>query len=328
MLPKKKTGVLLINLGTPDEPTVPAVRRYLKEFLSDRRVVDLPRWLWWLILNGVILRIRPRKVAKLYQAIWQDNESPIRSIANAQRVALESWFQQRGGEQPTIKLAMTYANPSVKSALQSLKEEGCERIIVLPLFPQYSATSTGAAFDAVAKVLLQERNLPEFVFIKNYYQHPLYVEAVKNSIQEYWQKHGRNEHLIFSFHGIPQRYSDLGDPYPEECVGTAERVAKELGLAEDQWTLAYQSRFGREAWLKPYLREMLAEFPKEKGKSIDVVSPAFSADCLETLEELEVQLKAVFLDSGGEGYQYIPALNDRADHIHLLGTLIANAYNE
>ncbi|MBL4865231.1 MAG: ferrochelatase [Pseudomonadales bacterium] len=325
MSQKKKTGVLLLNLGTPDAATVPAVRRYLKEFLWDKRVVDLPRWLWWIVLNGFILRVRPRKVAKLYQSIWKDNDSPIRSISKKQKIALGLWFKERDGDQPIIKNAMTYGNPSVKSTLQSLIAENCERIIVLPLFPQYSATSTGAAFDAVAKALMQERNVPELVFIKNYHQHALYVKALTNTIQESWEKNGRGDHLVMSFHGIPQRYFDLGDPYPDQCAETAELVAKALGLDATQWTLAYQSRFGRAEWVKPYLDEVLEALANKQVKSVDVVSPAFAADCLETLEELNVQLKSVYLQAGGQSYRYIPALNERSDHIHLMGSLISNA---
>jgi len=318
---KKKTGVVLINLGTPDEPTTSAVRRYLKEFLWDTRVVDMPRWLWWFALNVIILTIRPPKVAKFYQSIWKE-DSPIRSILNEQRNRLELWFKQRDKDDLIIKTAMTYGNPAVKLAMESLLTEGCERIIVLPLFPQYSATSTGAAFDAVAKALMQERNLPELVFIKDYYQHPQYVEALKKTIEESWEKNGRGDHLVFSFHGIPQRYFDLGDPYPAQCAKTAESVAKSLNLKDSQWTLAYQSLFGREEWVKPYLANLLKELPSRGIKSLDIISPAFSADCLETLDELNVHLKADFLLAGGEQYRYIPALNIRDDHIELLGSLI------
>lgn len=321
------TAVVLVNLGTPDAPTAKAVRRYLKEFLSDVRVIDLPRPLWWLILNGIILNVRPRKVAKLYQMVW-DEDSPIRQISYAQAKLLQQRLTQTLGERaPLVKVAMTYGNPSLDSVMGELIGQGVSKCLILPMFPQYSATTTAAAFDKLAEVLKKQRNLPTLIFSKDYHVHPQYIAALANSIQRFWQQHEKPQQLIFSFHGIPQRYADLGDPYPNQCRATAASVAKQLQLNDDEWSVAFQSRFGREEWLKPYTDVVLHNLPQQGTKKVHLICPAFAADCLETLEEIAEQGKEMFLESGGEDYQYIPALNDQADHIEMLSMLVNENLN-
>ncbi len=319
---QSSTAVILVNLGTPDAPTAKAVRRYLKEFLSDARVIDLPRALWWLILNGIILNIRPRRVAKLYQSVWE-GDSPIRKISYAQRDLLQLSLKQTLGENaPLVKVAMTYGNPSIQSVINEIIDAGVNRCFVIPVFPQYSATSTAAVFDKLALTLKKQRNLPTLIFLKDYHLHPHYISALTNSIRRFWQLHGKPQQLIFSFHGIPQRYADLGDPYPIQCRATANAVAKQLELSDDEWVVAFQSRFGKAEWLKPYVDVLLHNLPQQGIKKIHVICPAFAADCLETLEEISIQGKEMFLESGGEEYQYIPALNDEPDHIELFNMLV------
>lgn len=319
---QSSTAVILVNLGTPDAPTAKAVRRYLREFLSDARVIDLPRALWWLILNGVILNIRPRRLAKLYQSVWE-GDSPIRKISYAQRDLLQLSLKQTLGETaPLVKVAMTYGNPSIQSVMNEIIDAGVSRCFVIPVFPQYSATSTAAAFDKLVQTLKKQRNLPTLIFLKDYHLHPRYISALTNSIRRFWQIHGKPQQLIFSFHGIPQRYADLGDPYPIQCRATANAVAKQLELNDDEWVVAFQSRFGKAEWLKPYIDVLLHNLPQQGIKKIHVICPAFAADCLETLEEISIQGKEMFLESGGEEYQYIPALNDEPDHIALFNMLV------
>ncbi|MBW8192176.1 ferrochelatase [Neiella marina] len=316
-------GVLLVNLGTPDEPTPKAVRRYLKQFLSDRRVVDLPRVLWWPLLNGIILPTRSPKVAHAYQTIWQD-DSPLRRIGLAQAKSLQEKLEFIVGGEIPVELAMTYGNPSIPAGIEKLQQAGVKRIVVLPLYPQYSATTTGSVLDAVAKALADIRHVPEVRMVHDYYQHPLYINALAGSVKSHWQQHGQADKLLMSFHGIPQRYARLGDPYPTHCEATAKGVADALGLADDQWQLTYQSRFGKEPWLQPYTDETLEQLPKQGVKSLDIMCPAFAADCLETLEEIAVENRDVFMDAGGERYQYIHALNESPCHIKLLAQLVAD----
>jgi len=316
------TGILLANLGTPDAPTSAALRRYLKEFLWDPRVVDFPRPLWWLILNGVILNIRPPRSAKLYQTIWTEEGSPLLAIGRRQSEEVRQALHQRG-LQVEVELAMRYGNPSIARGLEALREKGCERLLVLPLYPQYAAATTASTFDAVAQVFENWRDLPELRFVRDYHVHPGYVGSLANSIREYWDKEGEPEKLLISFHGIPQRYADLGDPYPDECHETARALAEQLGLPDERWQLTFQSRFGREPWLQPYTDKTLEAWGKEGLASVDVVCPGFSADCLETLEEIAITNRELFEESGGGRYRYIPALNDRADHIEALADIAA-----
>ncbi|GAA0572561.1 ferrochelatase [Halomonas salifodinae] len=316
-------GVMLVNLGTPDAPTPQAVRRYLAEFLSDRRVVDAPRWLWWPILHGVILRLRPPRVAKAYASVWTEEGSPLLAIGRRQQRALGERLEAELGEPIPVELAMTYGNPSLVEAGLRLRQAGAERILVLPLYPQFSRSTTAAVFDGLARSLARCPHLPELRFVRDYHDHPAYIGALAASIREHWAAHdGERGKLMFSYHGIPKRYADQGDPYPRHCRRTSELVAEALGLGEDDWQLCYQSRFGREEWLKPYTDETLKAWGGNGVEHVDIISPAFAADCLETLEELEEENRENFLAAGGKTYRYIPALNDRDDHIGLFAELV------
>lgn len=316
----KKTAIILINLGTPDAPTPTAVRRYLQEFLSDTRVIEIPKLIWQVILRLFVLTTRPRRVAHAYDSIWTPDGSPLLAILKKQANELQKLFSHQGIDTPVYP-ATTYGNPSITDSLTRLTEEGFESFVLLPLYPQYSATSTAAAFDKVAKFAMTNRNMPEIHFIKDYHDHPLYIEALARSIQNFWQEHGKADRLLFSFHGIPKPYADKGDPYPEQCRKTAVLVADKLKLMPHEWAISFQSRFGAQEWLKPYTDELLGEWG-QKGVSVQVASPAFSADCLETLEELAVENRENFLESGGQSYAYIPALNTDELHIQLMAELV------
>lgn len=309
-------GVLVVNLGTPDAPTKSAVARYLKEFLSDIRVVDQPRWLWWLILNGIILRFRPRKVAKLYASVW-DSGSPLANYTEALAKKMESLL-----DGIPVEYAMTYGNPSIQSASKRFRALGIKRLVVLPLYPQFSATTTAAAFDALAKQLKPCPDVPEITFIRDYHLDAGYINALAQSVNASIAKTGPSDLLLMSFHGIPQRYHRQGDPYPLECEATANALAEALNLQPEQWKLTYQSRFGREPWLMPYTDKTLESLPKEGIKNIHIICPGFAVDCLETLEEIQVENKEVFEGAGGEGYHYIPCLNDDQAHAEALAALI------
>lgn len=320
--PAAKVGVLLINLGTPDQPTTGALRTYLAEFLSDPRVIEVPRLLWWFILHGIILRVRPRKSAALYRSVWTSEGSPLLSIGRAQQVAV----QHQLGEGYSVKLGMRYGNPSIASALRELQNEGVRKIILLPLYPQYAAPTTGSSFDAVADEIKTWRWVPELHFINNYCDHPLYIQALANSIREHMDNNGVPEKIVFSYHGMPKRYLTAGDPYFCFCQKTTRLVQEQLSLNKSDCITSFQSRFGKEEWLKPYTDETLQNLPKEGIKKIAIVSPAFSADCLETLEELAVENRKLFLEAGGQSYHYIPALNDRPDHIGALVSIITQVH--
>lgn len=315
-----RQGVLLVNLGTPDAPTPEAVKRYLAEFLHDRRVVDLTRWLWCPILHGVILQVRPKRVAKAYAEVWTEQGSPLLAISLQQQSAVKAELQKRGLDLP-VELAMTYGNPAIAKGLQALVDQGVEEVIVLPLYPQYSATTTGAVFDKLAKVIAKRPEFPAISFIRDYYRRDGYLDALAQSVKDHWQTHGKGERLLISFHGIPKRYADNGDPYPQHCHHTAEQLAVRLGLQEGEWLCSFQSRFGREEWLQPYTDKTLEQWGQEIDK-VDVICPAFAADCLETLEEIQVENRDIFCEAGGQSLSYIPALNDREDHIALLADLI------
>ncbi|MHB8745381.1 MAG: ferrochelatase [Gammaproteobacteria bacterium] len=317
------TGVLLSNLGTPDAPTPPALRRYLAEFLSDPRVIETPRWLWWPILHGVILRIRPRRAAHAYGTVWTEQGSPLLAISQRQTRALQAALAQRFKGPVQVALGMRYGNPSLRAGLEALRAAGARRLLVLPLYPQYSATTTASTFDAVAGILKTWRWQPELRFVNNYHADAGYIAAIADSVRAHWLQHGEPERLMFSFHGLPKRYLLAGDPYHCECYATARQVAAQLGLPAERWQLTFQSRFGREEWLKPYCDQTLRAWGKAGVKRVDVVCPGFSADCLETLEEINQQNRAIFLAAGGGAYHYIPALNDSPAHITMLGDLIA-----
>ncbi|GAP76576.1 Ferrochelatase, protoheme ferro-lyase [Pseudoalteromonas sp. SW0106-04] len=314
-------GVLLVNLGTPDAPTSKAVRVYLREFLSDTRVVEIPPAVWFFILNGIILPIRSPKVAKAYASIWQEQGSPLRAITEQQSIALRQHLEQGTGEAIHVDYAMTYGNPSIASRIKDMQARGIDKIAVLPLYPQYSATTTAAVFDKLMAHLKTVRNLPEIRFLKHYYEKPSYINALAQSIADYRAQHGEADKLIFSFHGIPKRCVKKGDPYFEHCQATAQNTATKLGLSDEQWMMTFQSRFGAEEWLKPYTDETLEALPEQGVKTVQVVCPAFAADCLETLEEISVENAEVFKEAGGESLDYIPALNDSEVHIALLAEL-------
>ena len=316
------TGILITNLGTPDEATPSAVKAYLAEFLSDPRIVEAPRLIWWFALHAVILRIRPKPVAKKYQQIWSDEGSPLLIIGNKQKALLQTAIEPHFKGKVKVELAMRYGNPSVKNALRNLKQAGARRILVLPLYPQYSATTTASTFDAIADEFKTWRWMPEFRMVQHYHDHEAYIQALVNSITAFQKKNGVAEKLLFSFHGLPQRYLDQGDPYFCECHKTTRLIAEKMGLKEDQWILAFQSLFGREEWLKPYASNVLKSWAKEGIKSVQVCCPGFSADCLETLEEIKVENRDYFLEAGGEKFEYIPALNDDAEHIGMMEQLI------
>jgi ferrochelatase len=318
------TGVLLVNLGTPDQPDARSVRRYLAEFLWDPRVVEIWRPLWWLILHGVILRIRPRKVAALYRSIWTPEGSPLLVIPRKQCELIAGRLADIAPGRVETVLAMRYGSPSIQDGLEELRNRGARRLLVLPLYPQYSATTTASVFDEVTRVLGNWRWVPGLRFIQHYHDDPAYIAAIASSIREHWDANGKPDKLLISFHGIPRRCLLDGDPYFCEVNKTARLLTDELGLADDQWLLAFQSRFGREEWLNPYVDQTLRDWGKAGIGRVDVVCPGFSADCLETLEEMSVQNRKTFLDSGGREFHYIPALNVRPDHVEALAQLLVS----
>ncbi len=312
------TGVLLVNLGTPDAPTASALRRYLAEFLADTRVIEIPRFIWMLILHGIILRVRPKKSAAKYKTIWMQEGSPLLVISQRQTTAVQTLL----GDRARVKLGMRYGNPSITKALREFQNEGIRKIIVLPLYPQYAAATTGSTFDAVTRELQKWRFVPELHFINSYCDYPLFIDALAASIQEDFNLHGKPEKLLLSYHGMPKRNLDLGDPYYCLCQKTTRLVAEKLGLHKEEYITCFQSRFGYAEWLQPYTDQTLEELAQSGIKDVAIVSPAFSADCLETLEELAVENREAFMHAGGLSYRYIPALNDREDHIQALVNLI------
>jgi ferrochelatase len=313
-----RIGILLINLGTPEAPTASAVRTYLREFLSDPRVVELPRPLWWMILNLFVLPFRPRKSAAKYAAIWDKEGSPLRVHTIRQTKLLAGYLTQGGNPDISVEYAMRYGSPNAESALMRLKARGATRILVLPMYPQYAASTTASAFDAVAKAATRIRNLPELRFVRNFHDHPDYIRALARQIERLWQREGKPDKLVMSFHGLPKACLDRGDPYFCECHKTARLLAAQLYLKPEQYELTFQSRFGRTEWLKPDTESTLRGFPAKGIKKVDVVCPGFVADCLETLEEIALEGKATFLSAGGQSYRYIPALNEEDDFITAL----------
>lgn len=320
-----KTAVLLINLGTPDEPTTPAIRRYLAEFLSDPRVVEIPRALWWLVLHGIILRIRPRKSAAKYAVIWTADGSPLKTHTARQAQKLHG-FLGAAGHQVEVSYAMRYGQPSIPETLSRLKAEGCTRILLLPLYPQYSSSTTATAFDAAFDWAGSLRNQPELRTVRNFADHPDYIAALANSVRQHWMSHGQPEQsyrLVMSFHGVPRYTLDKGDPYYCECQKTGRLLAEALNLGDDRYTICFQSRFGRTQWLQPYTAPTLQELGRQGIRRVDVICPGFPADCLETLEEIAIEGKQTFLQAGGKDFQYIPCLNERDDWIRALTALSA-----
>ncbi len=315
-------GVLITNLGTPDAPTPEALRRYLGEFLWDKRVVDLPRPLWWLILHGIILRTRPKRSAHAYAKIWTEQGSPLLVISRKQQIKLQQKLDESMPGKYKVALGMRYGNPSIKAALEELSNAGVAEIIVIPLYPQNSCSTTASTFDAIGDAMKEVRFIQKLRFIADYHDHPAYIQALAGSIRETWQLRPRGEKLIFSFHGTPERFLQEGDVYYHHCMKTAELVAQQLALREDEWLVAFQSRFGREEWLKPYTDATLNRLAKEGIKQLDIICPGFSADCLETLEEIAVENRARYIEAGGGELHYIPALNKRDDHIEMLKALV------
>ncbi|GAA0682974.1 ferrochelatase [Marinobacterium maritimum] len=316
------TGVLITNLGTPDEPTPSALRRYLKEFLWDPRVVEVPRPIWWCILNGIILNIRPRRSAAAYREVWTDAGSPLMVHTQAQTEQLRERLQARFGDRVMVEFAMRYGNPSITSVIDRMQQAGVRRLLVLPLYPQYSGATTASTFDAVAEDFRQRRWLPELRMVNHYHDYPDYLAALAASVERHWHSHGRADRLIMSYHGVPKRYLLQGDPYFCECHKTSRLLAERLGLKEGEWMTTFQSRFGREEWLKPYTDETLKGLPEQGVKSVQVICPGFSADCLETIEEIGQENRDYFLEAGGDRYEYIPALNADPVHIDVLEKLI------
>lgn len=319
---RNKVGVLLVNLGTPDHPDSKHVRSFLQEFLSDPRVVPLPQWLWQPLLRSVILPLRAPRVAKLYQSIWWPEGSPLRAITHDQCEALSHLLTQTMGYSIPVVAGMTYGKPSVTTGLLKLRALECNAVIVLPLFPQYSSSTTAAVFDSIAKALKPCPVLPQLRFVPSYYHHPDYINALVESIETHWRKQGKKRHLFFSFHGLPQSLVDKGDPYPYQCEATVKAVVTRLQLTDEEWTLAYQSRVGYKPWLKPYTDETLIKLANQGCDAIDIISPGFAADCLETLEELAKTNRHLFLTAGGKEFNYIPALNVRYSHIACLAALV------
>jgi ferrochelatase len=320
--PFPKTAVLLVNLGTPEQPTPASVRRYLGEFLADPRVVEIPKPIWWLILHGVVLRVRPAKSAKAYQSIWMERGSPLMVFTEDLGAALRDELKERGVDDVAVAIAMRYGKPSIPDQLTRLKESGVRKFIILPLYPQYAAATTASIFDKVAETFSRWRHVPGLWFISDYHLDPGYIAAVASSIEQFWKANGKSELLLFSFHGLPERCRKLGDPYYDQCVSTALAITGKLGVPDNAWKLVFQSRFGKAEWIKPYCVEVLKELPSQGIKSVDVVCPGFAVDCLETLEEIAIANKEVFIEAGGESYRYIPALNASVDHARMLADLI------
>lgn len=316
------TGILLVNLGTPDAPDRKSVKRYLAEFLGDPRVVEIPRPIWLMILHGIILTKRPPVTAKLYESVWMDEGSPLLVYTKRQQMKLQGVLQRQFAGPVETEVAMRYGNPSVKQGLQKLREKGARRILVFPLYPQYSATTTATVFDAVSDVLKRQRWIPELRFINHYHDHPQYINALAESVEQHWREHGRGRFMVMSFHGLPQRNLHQGDPYHCECHKTARLLAEKLNLADDKWMLTFQSRFGKAQWLQPYTDKTLESLPGKGIKEVDIMCPGFSSDCLETLEEIQGENREVFEGAGGKVYHYIPALNDHDSHIDLMADLV------
>ncbi|MGB1237589.1 MAG: ferrochelatase [Pseudomonadales bacterium] len=323
MAGKQKIAIVLVNLGTPSAADAGAVRAFLKPFLSDARVIEgrcLRRWLWLAVLNFIVLRVRPAKVAKLYASIWQQG-SPMRRILDAQVVALQEALEQESNVQ--VFSAMTYGDDSLDTRLNTLRRDGFERVLIVPMFPQYSATSTAPVYDVVAKHQLASRDVLDVRILKSYYSDPGFIDALAISVREHWQREGKGQKLLLSYHGIPQQYADEGDPYPQQCLATTAALRKALGEEDEHFYVScFQSRFGPTQWVKPYTDETLESLAKDGVTSIDVICPAFSADCLETLEEMAVANKELFIEAGGQAYRYIPALNDSAYFIEALANLV------
>jgi ferrochelatase len=316
-----RTGVLLVNLGTPEAPTPAALRAYLKEFLSDPRVVEIPKALWWPILNGVVLNMRPKRSAKKYASIWTAEGSPLKVHTEKQLKLLKGWLGERIKSPLRLEYAMRYGQPSLPEGLDKLRSSGCDRVLILPLYPQYAASSTGTAIDIIAQHLTRVRNQPALRTVKHFHDYPAYINALAANIRDYWQREGRPDMLVMSFHGLPRYTLDKGDPYHCQCQKTGRLLVERLGLEKAQYRLTFQSRFGKAEWLQPYTDKTLAELGKSGIQRVDVVCPGFVADCLETLEEIAMEGRGSFLSAGGKSFHYIPALNESPAWIDALGKI-------
>jgi protoporphyrin/coproporphyrin ferrochelatase len=317
-----KTGVLLVSLGTPEAPTAAAVRRYLAEFLWDPRIVEIPRPLWWLLLHGVVLRLRPRQSARRYASIWTPEGSPLKVHTEKQAGLLRGHLAPRARAPLVIETAVRYGEPGIAHVMARLKRDGCDRVLVLPLYPQYAASTTASVFDEVARFVARTRNVPALRLVRDFHDDPGYVGALAALVREYWAARGRPDRLVMSFHGLPRRSLERGDPYHAECRKTAGLLAQALGLSEGQWQIAFQSRFGAGEWLKPYTASVLGDLGRARTRRVDVVCPGFVADCLETLEELGIEGKQTFLAAGGGEFRLIPGLNEQEAWIRALASIV------
>lgn len=317
-----KIGILLVNLGSPDEPTPKAVRRYLREFLSDPCVVEIPRPVWWLILNLFVLTFRPAASARRYAQVWTPEGSPLKVHTEKQAKLLQGYLGERLKQPHLVDYAMRYGNPSIGDRLQALRAGGCDRILLVPLYPQYSASTTATALNAAYAALAKMRNQPALRTVKHFHDHEAYIKAAARSIQDYWAREGRGDHLVLSFHGVPRRTLDLGDPYHCECLKTGRLIAEQIGLQPGAYSVTFQSRFGRAEWLKPYTAETIKDLARNKTGRVDVACPGFVSDCLETLEEIAIEAKADFLSHGGRELHYIPCLNERDDWMQALTDIV------
>lgn len=317
-----RIGVLITNLGTPEAPTAKALGPYLKQFLSDPRVVEIPRLLWWLILNGIILRVRPKKSAQAYASVWTDEGSPLMTYTKRQAEGLRQRLTERHGDRVVLDFAMRYGNPDIQSAVQRLQDQGVRKLLLLPLYPQYSASTSGSTFDALAEDFTHRRWLPDLRFVSHYHDFQPWVDACVQQIRGYQQQHGQPDKLILSYHGVPLRYLHNGDPYFCECHKSSRLIAEALGLTDDQYLTTFQSRFGREEWLQPYTDQTMKSLPSQGVKHVQVFCPGFSSDCLETIEEIAEENREYFMENGGEQFNYIPALNDLPEHLDALHQLI------
>ena len=318
----EKIGVLITNLGTPDAPERGALRRYLKQFLSDPRVVEVPRLIWWFILNVVILNIRPSRSAKSYKTVWTERGSPLLFHTQDQATALQSALTERFGDEVLVDFAMRYGSPSFEDVIDNMIAKGVSKLLVLPLYPQYSCATSGSTFDALGSEFSRRRQIPSLRFIAEYHDNADYIGALALSIRAFQKEHGTPDKLMFSYHGTPQRYCDEGDPYYCHCMHTTQLVAELLNLADDSYMTVFQSRFGREPWLQPYADETLKSLPEKGVNSVQVICPGFSADCLETIEEICVENRDYFLEAGGDSYTYIPCLNSDENHINMMAQLV------
>ena len=320
-----KTGILLVNLGTPDAPTKSAVRRYLKEFLWDQRVVEIPRAIWWLILNGIILNVRPAKSAAKYATIWTKEGSPLRFYTERQAQMLHGFLGEKIKSPLKVVAAMRYGNPSIEAGIDQLKADNCTNILVLPLYPQYAASTTASTFDQVARVLMKKRNVPGVRFVRSYHDHPAFISAVAKNVETHWQKIGRpdfrTDKLLMTFHGVPKFHLDKGDPYHCESHKSARLIAEKLGLQNDHYLVTFQSRFGKAEWLQPYTDKTLAELAAKGVARVDVICPGFASDCLETLEEIGMEAKETFLHAGGKTFHYLPVANDSQAYVTALAAV-------